>query len=40
MHIATERLIIRDLEQKDAKQLFKIVWQKKCCKIYERLVRK
>ena len=28
MHIATERLIIRDLEQKDAKQLFKIVWQK------------
>lgn len=28
MHLETERLIIRDLEQKDAKQLFKIVWQK------------
>ena len=28
MLIETERLVIRDLEQKDAKQLFKIVWQK------------
>lgn len=28
MHIETQRLIIRDLEHKDAKQLFKIVWQK------------
>ena len=28
MYIETERLIIRDLEHKDAKQLFKIVWQK------------
>ena len=28
MRIETERLIIRDLEQKDKEQLFKIVWQK------------
>lgn len=28
MKIETERLIIRDLEQKDKEQLFKIVWQK------------
>ncbi len=27
MRIETERLIIRDLEQKDKQQLFKIVWQ-------------
>ena len=27
MYIETERLVIRDLEHKDAKQLFKIVWQ-------------
>lgn len=27
MRIETERLIIRDLEQKDKEQLFKIVWQ-------------
>ena len=28
MYITTKRLVIRDLEQKDAPQLFKIVWQK------------
>lgn len=28
MHIETARLRIRDLEHKDAQQLFKIVWQK------------
>ena len=28
MRIETERLVIRDLEQKDKEQLFKIVWQK------------
>lgn len=28
MYIETSRLIIRDLEHKDAEQLFKIVWQK------------
>lgn len=28
MLIETERLIIRDLEQKDAEELYKIVWQK------------
>ena len=28
MYIETERLVIRDLEHKDAKQLFKIIWQK------------
>ncbi len=28
MHIETPRLIIRDLEQKDKEQIFKIVWQK------------
>lgn len=27
MRIETERLIIRDLEQKDKEQLYKIVWQ-------------
>ncbi len=27
MHIETERLIIRDLEQKDKNQLYNIVWQ-------------
>ena len=28
MRIETDRLVIRDLEQKDKEQLFKIVWQK------------
>ena len=28
MHIETPRLIIRDLEQEDKEQLFRIVWQK------------
>ena len=28
MKIETERLVIRDLEQKDKEQLFRIVWQK------------
>ena len=28
MRLETERLIIRDLERKDQKQLYKIVWQK------------
>ncbi len=28
MRIETERLVIRDLERKDQKQLYKIVWQK------------
>lgn len=28
MRLETERLVIRDLEQKDKAQLFKIVWQK------------
>lgn len=28
MYIKTERLIIRDFERKDEKQLYKIVWQK------------
>lgn len=28
MYLETERLIIRDLDPKDATQLYKIVWQK------------
>ena len=32
MRIETDRLIIRDLEQKDKEQLFKIVWQKNVVK--------
>lgn len=28
MKIETERLVIRDLEQKDKEQRFRIVWQK------------
>ena len=32
MYIETERLIIRDMEQNDKEQLFKIVWQKNVVK--------